>query len=46
MRLLSQLDSLEGFNRAQGRFGGGVNERRGLLVGLGRGGSVGGIIVH
>lgn len=32
VRLLSQLDSLEGFNGALGRFGGGINERRGLLV--------------
>lgn len=46
MRLLSQLDSLEGFDGALGRFGGGINERRGLLVGLGRGRSVGGISVH
>lgn len=46
VRLLSQLDSLEGFNGTLGRFGGGINERRGLLVGKGRGGFVGGISVY
>lgn len=46
MWLLRQLGSLEGFNRALGKFGGGINERRGLLVGLGQGRSVGGISVH
>lgn len=46
MRLLSQLESLEGFNGALRRFGGGINERGGLLVGLGQGRFVGGISVH
>lgn len=46
VRLLGQLDSLKGFNGALGKFGGGINEWRGLLVGQGWGRSVGGISVH